>query len=734
MAQVLVQNRVSLALPVIPALVQREGINVRKMSPSTLMIVNLISPDNRYTDVYLSNYATIEISDELGRLPGVAGIGYLGQRNYSLRAWLDPEKMASLQLSAMDAVNAIATQNLQVAAGQLGQEPAPKGQQFQLPINTLGRLTEPEQFADVILKVGPGPGGAGQAGMNGTSTASAPSQPAQNVPQSQATSIVRLRDVVTRGADRRPRVEMGAQQYHVACTLDGQPSVALSIYQLPGSNALETSRGVFDKMEELKKRFPEGLDYRIVYDTTPFIRESVYEVFYTLRDAVILVALVVLVFLQNWRATIIPLVAVPVAIIGTFVVMAALGYSRNNLSLFGLVLAIGIVVDDAIVVVENVERWLEQGEQPRAAARRAMDEVTGPVIAIALVLCAVFVPCMFLGGITGQFFRQFAVTIAVSKLISAFNSITLSPALDAILLKPRGAHRDPLTRLLDAILGWFFGLFNRGFAAGTALYVRTVGGLLRLSLVALLVYAGLLALTYWEFRRSPTGFIPQQDKGYLLLNVQLPDAASVQRTQRVMARIERIARQTAGVAHTVGISGQSLILNANAPNLGSMYVMLKGFADRQAGESADEIAATIRALPQGGARRGGGGVRAAAHRGPGHDRRFQAHHRGPRQRRPRRPAARQRPGRRPRQQHAGPARALQRIARRHALAVPRPQPRQVPESRGAARRGVQHAGGLPGVVLRQQLQRLRPHLAGEPPGRRPLPRPGRAHPPVAGAQ
>src|SRR5437868_6077509 len=557
MGQVLVQNRVNLAQPVIPALVQREGINVRKMSPSTLMIVNLISTDRRYPDVYLSNYATIEISDELGRLPGVAGIGYLGQRNYSLRAWLDPDKMASLQLTATDVANAIAMQNLQVAAGQIGQEPVPKGQQFQLPINTLGRLSTPEQFADIILKVGPGPP-AGQAGGNGGSsaspTASAPSQAAQNAPQSQATSIVRLRDV--------SRVELGAQQYDVACTLDGQPSVALSIYQLPGSNALQTAQGIYDKMEELKKRFPEGLDYRIVYDTTPFIRESVNEVFYTLRDAVILVALVVLIFLQNWRATIIPLVAVPVAIVGTFAVMKALGYSLNNLSLFGLVLAIGIVVDDAIVVVENVERWLEHGLEPREAARKAMDEVTGPVIAVALVLCAVFVPCAFISGITGQFYRQFALTIAVSTLISAFNSLTLSPALAAILLKPHGTRRDPLTWLLDTLLGWFFRGFNWVFGARTALYVRMVGGLLRTSLIALLVYGGLLVLTYFEFIRAPTGFVPAQDKGYLLLNVQLPDSASVERTQKVMAHIESIARDTPGVEHTVGVSGQSLILNA----------------------------------------------------------------------------------------------------------------------------------------------------------------------------
>ncbi|HXL19895.1 MAG TPA: efflux RND transporter permease subunit, partial [Streptosporangiaceae bacterium] len=391
------------------------------------------------------------------------------------------------------------------------------------------------------------------------------------------------------------RVQLGSQQYDQSATLDGKPSVALSIYQLPGSNALNTANGVYAKMKELKSRFPDGLDYQIVYDTTPFIRESVNEVFKTLRDAIILVAIVVLVFLQNWRAALIPLVAVPVAIVGTFAVMAALRYSLNYLSLFGLVLAIGIVVDDAIVVVENVERWLEQGVAPREAARKAMDEVTGPVIAVALVLCAVFVPCAFLGGITGQFFRQFAATIAVSTVISAFNSLTLSPALAAILLKPHGARRDPLTWLLDTLLGWFFRGFNWVFGASTALYVRVVGGLLRASLIALLVYAGLLVLTYFEFIHAPTGFVPQQDKGYLLLNVQLPDSASVERTQKVMAHIESIARDTPGVEHTVGVSGQSLILNANAPNLGSMYVLLKEFAERSGpGLSADAVAAALR--------------------------------------------------------------------------------------------------------------------------------------------
>ena len=597
MAQVLVQNRVSLALPVIPPLVQNEGINVKKMSPNTMMIVNLTSPDRRYDSIFLSNYATIYIKDELGRLPGIAGITYLGQRDYSLRAWLDPDKLAALNLSATDVVTAISQQNVQVAAGQIGQPPVSRSQQFQLTINTLGRLTDPEQFADVILKtfqtaVRPTSEASTTQSVaadaaSGQTSATAQLSPPLPANTSTSTGVVRLRDVA--------RVTLGSQQYDQTCTLDGNPSVALSIYQLPGSNALDTASGVYAKMKELKARFPEGLDYEIVYDTTPFIRESVDEVFHTLRDAVILVAIVVLVFLQNWRATLIPLIAVPVAIVGTFAFMALLGFSLNNLSLFGLVLAIGIVVDDAIVVVENVERWLEQGVAPREAARRAMDEVTGPVIAVALVLCAVFVPCAFLGGINGEFFRQFAVTIAVSTVISAFNSLTLSPALAAILLKPHGHRRDPLDWVLNLSLGWFFKSFNVVFGAGAAIYTRAVQSLMRVSLTVLLIYGGLLALTYWQFQTAPTGFIPQQDKGYLLLNVQLPDSASLERTQRVMSKIEALASKTPGVAHTVGIAGKSLILNANAPNLGSMYVLLDSFSQRHESDlSADSISDVLR--------------------------------------------------------------------------------------------------------------------------------------------
>ena len=548
-ALVLVQNRVSLALPQLPSVLQKQGVTVRKKSPNILLVVNLISPDGRYNDIYLSNYATIYIKDELARLPGVGDIGYLGERDYSIRVWLDPDRMAAHNLAASDVVQAIGAQNSPMIAGQVGQPPALDGQQSQYPLSALGCLTAPEEFGNIIVKA----------------ELSSHTSPAPR--------LVRLHDV----AD----TELGAQSYTQSCTMDGQPSVALAVYQLPDANALATADRVKAKMEELKSHFPEGLVYKIVYDTTPFIKESVRDVIKTLRDAVILVAIVVLVFLQNWRSALIPLVAVPVAIVGTFTAMAALGFSLNNISLFGLVLAIGIVVDDAIVVVENVERWLAEGLRPREAARRAMDEVTGPVVAVALVLCAVFVPCAFISGITGQFFRQFALTIAVSTVISAFNSLTLSPALAALLLRPHGARKDPLTWLVDLVLGWFFSLFNGAFTLATSAYAWSVGRLLHVSAVVMLIYAGLLGLTYWSFQKAPTGFIPLQDKGWLLVNVQLPDAASLERTREVMQQIETMARGSEGVDHTITISGQSILLGVNGPNYGSMFVILKPFEERR---------------------------------------------------------------------------------------------------------------------------------------------------------
>src|SRR5436190_2682198 len=425
-AQVLVQNRESLAEPILPELVKRRGISVKKKSPNVLLIVNLFSQDESRTNLELSNYATIQIRDELSRLPGVRDLTYLGQRDYSMRLWLDPQKMASYGLNAQDVINAVQAQNVQVAAGQIGQPPTPTGQVTQYIITTLGRLDNTDQFANIILK---------------------------NV----GSTLVHLKDVAN--------IELGAQSYDQTCTLDGKPSVALSVYQLPGSNALDVAKRVKARMLQLRRHFPPGIDYAIVYDTTPFINESISEVFETLFDAIVLVAVVVLVFLHNWRSALIPLVAVPVAVVGTFAVMAAMGFSLNNLTLFGLVLAIGIVVDDAIVVVEAVEHHIEHGLSPRVAAIKAMDEVSGPVIAVGLVLSAVFIPCAFVSGIVGQFFRQFALTIAISTIISTLNSLTLSPALAALLLRPTGGRRDLATRLLDAVLGWFFRGFDRGFRA-----------------------------------------------------------------------------------------------------------------------------------------------------------------------------------------------------------------------------------------------------------------------------
>jgi multidrug efflux pump len=610
-AQVLVQNREFLAEPVLPDLVRRRGVTVKKKSPNQLMIVNLYSPKDakeKRSNLYLSNYATIQLRDALARLEGVGDITFLGQRDYSMRLWLDPEKMAAKNLSAAEVVHAVEQQNAQVAAGQVGQPPAPTGQAFQFTINTLGRLSDPDEFADMIVKTG----------NDGR--------------------LVRLRDVA--------RIQLGAISYDQTCTLDGQESVALSIYQLPGSNAIKTAKRVRDKMDELHGRFPGGVEYAIVYDTTPFIDESIQEVFKTLRDAVILVAIVMLVFLQSWRSALIPLAAVPVAIVGTFAAMWLVGFSLNNLTLFGLVLAVGIVVDDAIVVVEAVEHYIEEGFAPREATAKAMDAVAGPVIAVGLVLSAVFVPCIFITGIVGEFFRQFAVTIAISTLISAFNSLTLSPALCALLLKP-GAHgaREPLPRvsfaivgaaagyffltrylepifngtpaapwvapltagLVGALVGWvcrkwlneFLGLafrsFNVGFDRFTRGYLKIVTVILRIGVLVLIGYLGLLFLTYRVLATVPTGFIPSQDKGYLLVNVQLPDSASLARTDALMRDVERLARATPGVRHTVTVSGGSILLGANAPNFATMYVMLDDFPNRRdADRSADEIASRLR--------------------------------------------------------------------------------------------------------------------------------------------
>ncbi|MCI0361323.1 MAG: efflux RND transporter permease subunit [Planctomycetaceae bacterium] len=604
MAQVLVQNRVNLALPTLPSEVKATGVSVKKKSPNILLVVNLVSPDGTFDQLYLSNYATIQIRDELAKIKGVGDVTYLGQLDYSMRVWLDPEQMAARDLSASDVVAALREQNVQVAAGALGRPPVPLGQAFQYTLSTVGRLTSTEQFENIVVKTG----ADGQ--------------------------LTRVRDLVTDSWKNDKGqlfggVQLGAKNEDTSCSLDGQPSIGLGIFQQPGSNALKTAEAIRARMEELKLGFPPDLKYDIVYDTTPFIDESIDEVFKALRDAIILVAIVVLAFLQSWRATLIPLIAVPVAIVGTFAVMLLMGFSLNNLSLFGLVLAIGIVVDDAIVVVEAVEHHLEHGLAPKEAARKAMSEVTGPIIAISLVLMCVFIPCAVIPGITGQFFRQFALTIAVSTFFSAVNSLTLSPALCGILLKAKHEQRDPLTWLINLLLGWFFKLFNLGFKVAADAYSRAVGLLLRVSVIVLVIYVGLLWLTYFSFTRVPTGFIPSQDKGYLLVDVRLPDSASLERTQAVMAQVERIARGEGkpstsgethlqassehassehasgehashggipGIAHTIAISGQSIVQNAIGSNYGTVYVVLDAFHHRHGGElGADAIAAKLRA-------------------------------------------------------------------------------------------------------------------------------------------
>ncbi len=555
-AQVQVQNRVSQALPKLPDVVQRLGVVTNKASPDLTMVVHLVSPDNRYDTLYLSNYALLRVKDELARLDGVGDVQVFGAGQFSMRIWLDPEKVASRGLTADDVVRAIREQNIQVAAGQLGAPPLPSATEFQVAINAKGRLTSEEDFRSIIIKTG----AAGQ--------------------------VTRLKDVA--------RVELGADTYALRALLDNKAAAAIPIFQRPGSNSIAISELVRAKMQELKREFPQGVDYQIVYDPTVFVRGSIHAVVHTLLEAILLVVLVVIVFLQTWRASVIPLIAVPVSLVGTFAVMQLFGFSLNALSLFGLVLAIGIVVDDAIVVVENVERNIANGLKPIDATRQAMREVTGPIIATALVLCAVFVPTAFISGLTGQFYKQFALTIAISTVISAFNSLTLSPALSALLLKEHGAPPDRLTLILNRLLGGFFGPFNRFFARFSKRYVGGVGRVVRAQGVALLVYGGLIALTYVSFARTPTGFIPPQDKQYLVSFAQLPDAATLDRTESVIRRMDEIALKQPGVDHAVSFPGLSINGFTNSPNSGIVFVTLKPFDERKSKAlSAGAIAAAL---------------------------------------------------------------------------------------------------------------------------------------------
>ncbi len=552
-AQVQVQNRVAQALPRLPDDVRAIGVSTKKTTPAFLMVVHLTSPDGRYDSLYLRNYASLNVRDLLARIPGVGDVRVFGAGDYAMRVWLDPQKMAARDLTTGDVVNSIREQNVQVAAGQIGAPPA-AGSEFQLALNARGRLQTEEEFGDVVVKTG----------QNG--------------------EVVRLRDIA--------RLELGASTYAMQSLLGNENAVAIPVYQSPGSNALELSNQVRADMETLKKSFPAGMDYKIIYDPTQFVRQSIDAVVHTLLEAVLLVVLVVILFLQTWRASIIPLVAVPVSIIGTFAVLYALGFSINTLSLFGLVLAIGIVVDDSIVVVENVERHIANGLKPLEATKKAMSEVSRPIIAITLVLSAVFIPVAFVPGLTGQFYKQFALTIAVSTIISAFNSLTLSPALAAVLLKPHGAKPDALTRGMDRLFGRFFARFNKLFVKAGDKYQAGVTRTVKRAPIALAVYAGLVALTVFGFQKTPSGFIPQQDKLYLVGVVQLPPAASLERTNEVVRRMGEIARQEPGVLDSVQFGGVSANGFAAQSSAALVFFPLEDFEERE-GLTAGAIAGAL---------------------------------------------------------------------------------------------------------------------------------------------
>jgi multidrug efflux pump len=579
LAQVRVQNRVNLAFPQLPEVVRATGITTRKRSPELLMTVGITSPkepgfpEGRYDQLHLSNYSVLNLKEELQRLPGISDVTIFGQRDYALRVWVDPNQLTKLSLTASDVLKAIREQNLPIAAGQVGQPPTGSGQPYQFTLTAAGRLIEVEEFEQIVVKRG----NDGQ--------------------------LVKVKDVA--------RVALGARAQDVANRFDNKPTVGLAIFILPEANAIETADAVKAAMARMSKDFPPGIMYEVGYDTSPFIRESIFEVVKSLRDAIILVAIVVLVFLQTWRAAIIPLTAVPVAIVGTFAAMALAGFTINNLTLFGLVLAVGIVVDDAIVVVEAVQHHLEKGLSPREATLRAMEDVSGPIIAVGVVLSAVFIPCAFLSGIVGAFFRQFALTIAVSTLISTFNSLTLSPALCAILLRAPNGKAKP-TNLVSRVLSYvlfpltFLGnLFNRLFASANRGYVKLVSFSLRVPVLVLVGYVAIVGAGVAGFRTQPTGFIPQQDKGYMICSVQLPDSASAERTREVMSKISKIALETElddgtgkmvrPVKHVNAVAGNSFVLSAYGSNFGSMFVILDDFENRRSKTlTSDAVAAELR--------------------------------------------------------------------------------------------------------------------------------------------
>jgi hydrophobic/amphiphilic exporter-1 (mainly G- bacteria), HAE1 family len=542
-AQVLVQNRVSVAVPRLPDQVQRFGVTVRKKSPDLMLVIHLISPDGTMDQQYISNYATVNIKDVLTRLDGVGDILVFGARDFSMRIWLDPARVQARGLAASDIVDALRANNVAVSAGAINQPPATSPGGFQIAVQTLGRLTSPEQFNDIVVATDP----------DGR--------------------VTRLRDVA--------RVELGSQDYTKNAYLDDKVATAIAVFQRPGSNALKTAKAVFGTMDQLAKSFPSGLAYRVAYDTTGFIKQSVDEVVKTLFEATVLVVIVILLFLQTWRAAIIPIVAIPVSLVGTFFIMQVFGFSLNNLTLFGLVLAIGIVVDDAIVVVENVERYLRQGLSPKEAAHKTMDEVSGALLAIALVLCAVFIPTAFIAGISGAFYQQFALTIATATVISCFVSLTLSPALAGLLLKPHGhEQRRGIWKTIGAPVDAFFSGFNRAFDKMASAYAGLTRRVVRLVAMMLVVYVGLIGLAYFQFARTPSGFVPPLDRGYFITAITLPPGASLERTDRVVRKATEILLKRPGVANAVVFAGFDGATFTNAPNSGVIFVTLKPFEER----------------------------------------------------------------------------------------------------------------------------------------------------------
>lgn len=562
LAAVQVQNRVSQAVPRLPEAVRALGVTTVKSSPTLTMVVHVTSPDGRYDELYLSNFVSLRIRDELSRIQGVGQAFAFGAGVYAMRIWIDPEKAAARDLTATDIILALREQNVEVSAGALGGPPTPEGSVMQLPINVQGRLDSPEAFADIILKT-------------------------------EGTALTRLRDVA--------RVELGSQSYALRSLLNNENAAAIGIFEAPGANSLELSAGVRAKMAELAKGFPEGIQWQVVYDPTVFVQDSINKVVMTLLEAVALVVIVVVLFLQTWRASLIPLIAVPVSVVGTFAVLWSLGMSINVLTLFGLVLAIGIVVDDAIVVVENVERHIEEGMKPRDAAHQAMSEVSGPIIAISLVLASVFIPLAFLGGVTGQFYRQFAVTIAASVLISAFNSLTLSPALAAVLLKPRDAEPDALGRGMERVFGRLFAAFNRVFKRGSTRYSQGIGGTIARAPRLLMIYGVLIAVTIVVFRAVPGGFIPTQDKLYLFGALQLPEGATIDRTTEAMRKMGDIIMSTPGVKSVVQLPGLNAVHFINTPNVGVAFIGLEPSDQRemQAAEIATQLNMRFSSIQEG---------------------------------------------------------------------------------------------------------------------------------------